>query len=57
MTELLGRRKSERRTGVDPDQGYRNGHWKPKRLATSIGRVVVRRPRVRDWNFPGIVDT
>ncbi|MBM4184600.1 MAG: IS256 family transposase [Gemmatimonadetes bacterium] len=48
VTELLGRRKSERRAGVDPGEGYRNGHGKPKRLATSIGTVVVRRPRVRD---------
>ena len=48
VTELLGRRKSERRTGIDPREGYRNGHGKAKRLATSIGTVVVRRPRVRD---------
>ncbi|MGH7429732.1 MAG: IS256 family transposase [Candidatus Methylomirabilaceae bacterium] len=47
VTELLGRRKSERRTGVDADQGYRNGHGKPRRLGTSIGTVVVQRPRVR----------
>jgi putative transposase len=47
VTELLGRRKSERRTGVDAEVGYRNGHGKPRRLATRIGTVVVRRPRVR----------
>ena len=47
VTELLGRRKSERRTGVGADQGYRNGYGKPRRLGTSIGTVVVRRPRVR----------
>ncbi len=48
VTELLGRRKSERRAGVDADRGYRNGYGKPRRLATSIGTVTVRRPRVRD---------
>lgn len=47
VTELLGRRKLERRTGVDADQGYRNWYGKPRRLGTSIGTVVVRRPRVR----------
>ena len=50
VTERLGRRKSERRAGVDADQGYRNGYGKARRLATSIGTVTVtvRRPRVRD---------
>ena len=40
VTEVLGPGKSERRNGVDPAQGYRNGYGKPRRLATSIGTVV-----------------
>jgi putative transposase len=47
VTELLGRRKSERKAAVDAPTGYRNGHGKPRHLVTSIGTVTVRRPRVR----------
>ena len=47
VTELLGRRKSERRAAVDAPAGYRNGHGKPRHLVTSMGTVTVRRPRVR----------
>ncbi len=47
MTELLGRRKSERRVTVDAEAGYRNGHGKPRRLAMMAGTITVRRPRVR----------
>jgi putative transposase len=47
VTELLGRRKSERRAAVDGAPGYRNGYGKPRRLTTSMGTVTVRRPRVR----------
>lgn len=47
VTELLGRRKSERRAAVDAPEGYRNGYGKPRRLATSIGTITVQRPRVR----------
>jgi putative transposase len=47
VTELLGRRKSERKAAVDAPEGYRNGHGKPRHLVTSIGTVTVRRPRVR----------
>jgi putative transposase len=47
ITELLGRRKSERRAAVDAADGYRNGHGKPRRLAMTAGTVTVRRPRVR----------
>ena len=47
VTELLGRRKSERKAAVDGPEGYRNGHGKPRHLVTSIGTVTVRRPRVR----------
>jgi transposase-like protein len=47
VTEVLGRRKSERKAAVDPAPGYRNGYGKPRRLAMSSGTVTVRRPRVR----------
>jgi transposase-like protein len=47
VTELLGRRKSERRHPVDT-QGYRNGHGKPRRLTMSCGTITVSRPRVRN---------
>lgn len=47
VTELLGRRKSERRGAVDAPKGYRNGYGKPRRLAMSSGTITVRRPRVR----------
>jgi transposase-like protein len=45
--QLLGRQRSERRSPVDPQPGYRNGYGKPRRLALSNGTIVVRRPRVR----------
>jgi putative transposase len=48
VTELLGRRKSARREGVDPTPGYRNGYGKPRRLTLTSGTITVRRPRVRD---------
>ena len=47
VTELLGRRKSERRVAVDGPVGYRNGYGKPRRLAMSQGTITVRRPRLR----------
>lgn len=47
VTALVGRRKSERRRGVDAPRGYRNGYGKPRRLAMSSGTVTLRRPRVR----------
>jgi putative transposase len=47
VTELLGRKKSERRAAVDAPAGYRNGYGKPRRLAMSSGTITVRRPRVR----------
>ncbi len=31
VSELLGRRKAERREAVDPSSGYRNGCGKPRR--------------------------
>ena len=48
VTELLGRRKSERRRAVDAPSGYRNGYGKPRHLTLSSGTIQVRRPRVRD---------
>ncbi len=47
VTELLGRRKSERRAVVEAPEGYRNGHGKERKLTFSCGTVTVRRPRVR----------
>jgi transposase-like protein len=50
VTELLGRRRSERR---ELDQrGYRNGHGKPRKVSLTCGTIVVRRPRVRDLDEP-----
>jgi transposase-like protein len=47
VTELLGRRKSERAQMVDAAPGYRNGYGKPRHLTLSSGTVTIRRPRVR----------
>ena len=47
VTELLGRRKSERRKVVDSFPGYRNGHGKPRKLTLGCGTITVYRPRVR----------
>jgi transposase-like protein len=47
VDELLGRRRYERRAGVDAAPGYRNGLGKPRRLSLSSGTITVRRPRVR----------
>ena len=47
VTELLGRKKSERRDPVDCESGYRNGHGKPRKLTLSCGTVTLRRPRLR----------
>jgi transposase-like protein len=46
VSELLGRRKSERRA-PDAQPAYRNGYGKPRRLALSNGTITVQRPRVR----------
>jgi transposase-like protein len=51
VDNLLGRTKSERRHPGCPS-GSRNGYGKERRLATSIGTVRVRRPRVRDTEEP-----
>jgi len=47
LTELLGRKKSERRRPVDSPAGYRNGHGRPRKLTMSGGTVTLRRPRAR----------
>lgn len=47
VTDLLERRRYERRTLVDSKPGYRNGHGKERKLALSCGTISVRRPRVR----------
>ncbi len=48
VTQLLGRRKNERRREVDAAGGYRNGYGKERRLTLSCGTIKLRRPRVRD---------
>jgi putative transposase len=47
VTEHLGRLKSQRRSRVDAEPGYRNGYGQPRQLALSNGTITVRRPRVR----------
>lgn len=47
VSEFLGRLKSQRRTQVDAEPGYRNGYAEPRRLTLSNGTITVRRPRVR----------
>jgi putative transposase len=47
VEEVLGRRRYERRDGVDAPPGYRNGWGKPRRLSAMAGTITVRRPRVR----------
>ena len=48
VTQLLGRRKNERRREVGAPGGYRNGYGKERRLTLSCGTIKLRRPRVRD---------
>lgn len=48
IAEFLGRERYARKSPVDPERGYRNGHGKPRRLTLSCGTIEVRRPRVRD---------
>ncbi len=47
VTELMGRKKSERRRAVDSSPVYRNGYGRGRRLTLGCGTVKVRRPRVR----------
>ena len=48
VTQLLGRRKNERRREVEAPGDYRNGYGKERRLTLSCGTIKLRRPRVRD---------
>ena len=47
VTELLARKKSERRKAVDSSPGYQNGYGKERRLTLGCGTIKLRRPRVR----------
>jgi transposase-like protein len=47
VTELLARKKSERRKAVDSTPGYRNGYGKERKLTLGCGTITLRRPRVR----------
>jgi putative transposase len=47
VTELLSRKKSERRKVVDSSPGYRNGYGKERKLTLGCGTITLRRPRVR----------
>jgi transposase-like protein len=44
VDELLGRQRYERRPGVDPEPGYRNGYGKPRQLTLANGTITLRRP-------------
>jgi len=47
VKQLLGRARSERRSLVDAQPGYRNGFGKPRKLTLSNGTITLQRPRVR----------
>jgi putative transposase len=47
VSETVGRLKSQRRSQVDGQPGYRNGYGKPRRLTLSNGTITIRRPRLR----------
>lgn len=47
VTELVGRKKSERRKAVDSPPVYRNGYGRGRRLTLGCGTIGIRRPRVR----------
>ena len=44
ITELLGRKKSERRKVVDSPAAYRNSHGKARKLTLGCGTITVHRP-------------
>lgn len=46
VDDLLGRKKSERRSG-ESVPGYRNGYARPRKLSLLSGTITVERPRVR----------
>ncbi len=45
---FLGRKRYERRKGVDCVCGWRNGYGKPRRFALKTGTIEIRRPRLRN---------
>ena len=47
VEDVLGRRRYERREGVDAPAGYRNGWGKARRLSLMSGTITLQRPRVR----------
>jgi len=47
VNQVLGRARSQRRSVVDPQPGYRNGYGKPRLLTLSNGTITIQRPRVR----------
>jgi putative transposase len=47
ITELLARKKSERRKSIDSPPGYRNGYSKERKLTLGCGTISLQRPRVR----------
>lgn len=47
-TELLGRKRYQRKGNPLEEEGYRNGYGKPRRFSLSLGTVEVKRPRVRN---------
>ena len=47
VTELLGRGKFKRLSGLDQPGGYRNGYGKPRKFSLMSGTIEIKRPRVR----------
>lgn len=47
ITAFLGREKSERITGIDKPQTYRNGFGKPRKFGLMSGTITIQRPRLR----------
>jgi transposase-like protein len=47
ITAFLGREKSERITGIDKPEVYRNGYGKPRKFSLMSGTITIQRPRMR----------
>src|SRR5262250_1047534 len=47
VEQAVGRRRYERRDGVDAAPGYRNELGKPRRLSTMTGTITICRPPLR----------
>jgi len=54
ITELLGRKKSERRKALDSAPAYRNGHGKGRRLTLGCGTITLYRPRGTSTSPSGV---